>query len=588
MKIQTRTLIILGITVFVLVFALNLISQFFILASYQNVEEDNSVADINRVTSQISFETIELSRSVRDSSIWNRSYEFMETRNEDFLENDILPVATYENLQINGILLFDSNRNLVAGQWYDLHNRTRQEIPRSLLLYFQDNPAVLANGSVDGEKTGFIQLPEGAVLVSMHTILPGTGTGSGQGTLVMVRLFDEGRIQSLENRSALRVYMTSLVSDPGIPGLETCRESMDSCVIVTIPQNDSIISGYTALPDISGKPTLLVRVDKKRAMYPQIQATILFMIISSVLLGLLVILVTVVLLHHYITKPLGDLDGILKEIGKNHDISVRLTGPGDDEITSLHTSLNTMLAELQDAEKELAARDKALVEANRKATMYLDIYLDVLTYEIMNSTLAIRGFADLIQQGVDEASANSYARRISDITQRNREIISNIETISKIFKQPPKKVPVNLLAAFRKAAGSFSGLEIVCNNCNPTVFADDMLVTVFDNLISNSIKFGGKTVRIEVSTRDIGGNMTEVTVADNGPGIPGSYKAGIFDRFQRGSDRRSSYGLGLHIAKMVIEAYGGRIWADDRVAGKPGEGAAIRFTLKKTDPVSGS
>jgi signal transduction histidine kinase len=49
----------------------------------------------------------------------------------------------------------------------------------------------------------------------------------------------------------------------------------------------------------------------------------------------------------------------------------------------------------------------------------------------------------------------------------------------------------------------------------------------------------------------------------------------------QGSEKRSSYGLGLHIAKMLIEAYGGRIRADDRVPGEPGKGAAIRFTLKK-------
>lgn len=580
MKIQMRTLLILGITVFVLVFALNLLSQYFILASFQKIEESDSLSSVSQVTSQIHFETVELSHSVHDWSVWNRSYEFMGSRNVDFLKNDLYPESTYENLQINGILLYDPDGRFVAGKWYDLSNHSQEQIPESLISYFENNSALLANGTGDDEKTGFVLLPEGSVLVSMHTILSGTVNGPGRGTLVMARLYDKSRIQSLEKRSAPVVDISVFEKSAEIPGLETCRISMDSCGIVSIPKNASIVSGYTVLPDITGKPALLVRVDNERSMYPQVQATLLFMLISSVILGIFIILATLLLLHHYIIRPLSDLDGTLKDIGKNHDTSVHLSPTGDDEIASLHTSLNTMLAELAEKEEEIAARDHDLVEANRKATMYLDIYLDVLTYEIMNSTLAIRGFADLIQQGGDEAVLRDYARRIEDVAQRNREIISNIEIISRIFKHPPEKNPVNLLDSFKKAAGSYNSPDITCTNCDLRVLADEMLVTVFDNLISNSLKFGGPLVKIEVSVRDTDDGMVEISVTDNGPGIPDSYKPGIFDRFQTGSDQRSSYGLGLHIAKMLIEAYGGRIWADDRVAGEPGKGAAIRFTLK--------
>jgi len=75
--------------------------------------------------------------------------------------------------------------------------------------------------------------------------------------------------------------------------------------------------------------------------------------------------------------------------------------------------------------------------------------------------------------------------------------------------------------------------------------------------------------------------MVEIAVTDNGRGIPDAMKPIIFDRFRKGSEERSSYGLGLHIVKMLVEAYGGRVFADDRVPGQPDEGAAIRFTLFK-------
>ncbi len=55
----------------------------------------------------------------------------------------------------------------------------------------------------------------------------------------------------------------------------------------------------------------------------------------------------------------------------------------------------------------------------------------------------------------------------------------------------------------------------------------------------------------------------------------------IFDRFRKGRSSRSGKGLGLFIARTLVENYGGKIWAGDRVPGRWDKGAAIHFTLKK-------
>lgn len=72
-----------------------------------------------------------------------------------------------------------------------------------------------------------------------------------------------------------------------------------------------------------------------------------------------------------------------------------------------------------------------------------------------------------------------------------------------------------------------------------------------------------------------------IPVTDTGPGIADGLKSTIFDRFIRDSSTRSSYGPGLHIIRMLAEAYGGKARADDRIQGHPEQGAAIRFPFKK-------
>jgi signal transduction histidine kinase len=112
--------------------------------------------------------------------------------------------------------------------------------------------------------------------------------------------------------------------------------------------------------------------------------------------------------------------------------------------------------------------------------------------------------------------------------------------------------------------------------------ADDLLQEVFANLIGNSIKFGepGVEVRVRVEKGD---STVGVSVEDTGPGVPDAVKPILFTRFARGTNARSGKGLGLYITRTLIERYGGRVWVEDRVPGRPEGGAAFRFTLLRSD-----
>jgi len=115
----------------------------------------------------------------------------------------------------------------------------------------------------------------------------------------------------------------------------------------------------------------------------------------------------------------------------------------------------------------------------------------------------------------------------------------------------------------------------------PVVLADEERMTqVLSNLISNAVKYspeGGRiTLRGQVQPSEV-----IVSVADQGPGIPAQDAPRVFDRFFRSSAvsrRTKGAGLGLFLAKSVVEAHGGRIWIDP-----PAEpGARISFSLPRS------
>ena len=125
-----------------------------------------------------------------------------------------------------------------------------------------------------------------------------------------------------------------------------------------------------------------------------------------------------------------------------------------------------------------------------------------------------------------------------------------------------------------------AGLTIhtaVADGCGKVVADRDRIAQVFGNLISNAIKYAkaGGAITIEAS---IAGDTVGFAVVDRGPGIAPEYLPHLFDRYWQGrKQRRGSAGLGLAIAKGIVEAHGGAIGA----ASAPGEGARFTFSLPR-------
>jgi PAS domain S-box-containing protein len=108
----------------------------------------------------------------------------------------------------------------------------------------------------------------------------------------------------------------------------------------------------------------------------------------------------------------------------------------------------------------------------------------------------------------------------------------------------------------------------------------ERILQVFTNLIGNAIKFSPEGATITVQAESSGGEI-RYSVADTGQGIPPEQLPHVFDRFWQASETaRLGNGLGLSIAKGIVEAHGGRIWVESEM----GRGSTFRFTLPRALP----
>ena len=187
---------------------------------------------------------------------------------------------------------------------------------------------------------------------------------------------------------------------------------------------------------------------------------------------------------------------------------------------------------------------------------------------------------------LDEKEQGLLSAAHEDV-QRLKVFVNNLLDLSKIeagkMEMEFSNIPVHLL--FEKVVAVFKtqaeekavGLSYHVPEELPNVKADDNKITwVLTNLISNALRYTHSKGNIRLSAESFG-PYVQISVSDDGPGIPYEYQSKIFDKFvQIKSDKvLGGSGLGLAICKEMVRAHGGTIWVDS----VPGEGSVFTFTL---------
>ena len=157
---------------------------------------------------------------------------------------------------------------------------------------------------------------------------------------------------------------------------------------------------------------------------------------------------------------------------------------------------------------------------------------------------------------------------------------SRVQTRGEEFKPTDVENALNQALFNLKVTIEENNAEITHDEL-PTVIADEkQLIQLFQNLISNAIKFRkpDEPPKIHISSRKDDENMEYILgVSDNGIGMEQQYAGRIFELFQRlhTRDEYKGTGIGLAVAKKIVERHGGRIWVESEL----GKGSTFYFTL---------
>jgi signal transduction histidine kinase len=287
--------------------------------------------------------------------------------------------------------------------------------------------------------------------------------------------------------------------------------------------------------------------------------------------------------------PLSRLAADARQVASG-DFEHRLDSPGGpQEVRAVGSAVDQMrerilaeLSALRTANASLEARTEDLQRSNSE----LEQFAYVASHDLQEPLRKVASFCQLLQRryaGRLDAKADEYIEHAVDGAKRMQALINDLLAFSRVGRTAQKREPVSLGLLLAQAWANLAG-EVRRTHATieqgelPVVLGEASLLTaVFQNLLSNALKFRGEAPpRVSVSARR-DGRQWLFTFSDNGIGIEPEYADRIFVIFQRLHDKASypGTGIGLAMVRKIIEYHGGQIWLDTEA----GPGARFRFTL---------
>jgi signal transduction histidine kinase len=385
------------------------------------------------------------------------------------------------------------------------------------------------------------------------------------------------------------VWRTS-VADAAIAAMATADRARATAIIdAGRPRFDAAITALAVV-----QQTIISIRDKSATNVKDTSSTLVFVLLVAVVLVIASGVTLVVALRRTVVAPLTHLAAQVRSVSRgNLDREITTDGPPelDDlahdvdlmrrKIVADLTEVEHARSRIEEAHTELEQQAAELVRSNRD----LEQFAYVASHDLQEPLRKVASFCQLLQrryQGQLDQRADEYLAFAVNGAQRMQRLINDLLAFSRIGRNTSGFTDVDLnrvvTAAREQASHDDASVNVTWSDLPAVRGEETLLTTLFTNLIGNAVKFArpGVPPRVHV-TAQRAGTEWEISCADNGIGIEPEYTEKVFVIFQRlhARDAYPGTGIGLAVAKKIVEYHGGRIWIDHQST----PGATIRFTL---------
>ena len=329
------------------------ISNGLLLQSFLRLEDEQVRQEVGYAVAALKEEYRVVGNTTNDYAYWDRTYEFMANPNKGDIGQEFQN-GEMEGLGLNLVVIRDLQGNTTFAKAYDRSEHKETAPPAKFLEHIFSRPQMKPEAASNAPHDGLLAFPDGLYILSVRPILTSQRGGPARGVLLIARKFDEQGASRIAELTRTAVKFQRL-DDPGLPpesqeAVRALSETGEEAAVATL--SEQTIAGYHLLPDIFGKPLLILRVDSRRPIYERGKLSQRYLFGTVFIGAVLSSLVIILFLQHFVLSRLGALNREVNSIGKRKAVRERVKVRGGDELSGLGCSINEMLDELERSQKQ--------------------------------------------------------------------------------------------------------------------------------------------------------------------------------------------------------------------------------------------
>lgn len=374
------------------------------------LDQESALRNIQRTEKVFQQQIESLSRYTKDYATWDDSYEFINDKNETYI-NSNLSASTYVNLHIDTIIYLDTQKNVFFDRSFN-HKTGEESITNPILL--EKLPASIHSSKVS---QGIFVANNELYVFAAHPITTSNGAAPANGVLIMAREMTQEQLDDLQEISTQKITIEIVPTDV----LEH-----QPTVYTTLISNKEILASIV-LKDISGNLVAKMSITLPRTVYLNHQKDIL---INSAAFGFAVTLLVIAcyfLIDRFILNRLLTLFDSIHTIAKQKDFQTQLKVRGNDEISQLAASVNSLLETVDKSQQNLQQQSEKLEQL--LATREEQYMLQLNTQKAMLNLLEdekdlqdqIKHDKEMVERTVDERTKELANKNIA-LEQAHKDI----------------------------------------------------------------------------------------------------------------------------------------------------------------------
>ncbi|MCC6153917.1 MAG: HAMP domain-containing protein [Candidatus Hydrogenedentes bacterium] len=609
-----------------------------LVAEFVQIEQEDVRRDLVRVDGALNQSLTAIATFCGDWSGWSETRDFiLGTPNTYAVDN--LQVSTFVTAKIDFMIFLDASNRVVYSKTVNRADEKEAANSPSLDI-LAERPFLLRHGAATDCKRGIVMLPEGPALVGSGPVTNNDFELPINGTFIAGRMLDDSEIQELSERT--QVYLTAYrYHDDALPA-----DVRDAIGLLTNGEADVIreisaekIAGYSLVRDGDGQAALIFRIEQPRTLFQKGLQTTNYFLASLLFVAVTTFLILAIVINRAVLSPMAVLNKHIAHTRRMKDLNKTITINSKDEFGDLADAFNEMTENLRRAQSELEEANRALVDRAREAGM-ADVATGVL-HNVGNVLNSLNISASTIHERLSECRIPNLVRA-SDLIEANRENLAEFFTQDERGSKLPgylKELGKSMTQDHEWLVGQLADLErhiqhiaeiistqqsfakrigviereniaeivedAIRMNANslerhkihvqrefkriPVVLVDrHVVLQILVNLISNAkhalLASDNKPKRIRIQIGMSGAGGVQISVIDNGIGIPPEHMDRIYAfGFTSRSD---GHGFGLHASALAAKQLGGSLSAH---SDGPGKGATflLEFPAQDTEKENG-